>query len=133
MSVSVPDFILAPFVEVYYDFDEANGVYTAVGIEPAIHLNDMLAISGGFSTGFASHKYNNYYFGGDRNTWNDGNIWFSVPLSIGESLTITPAVQYSWLWDADIYRGAAASGALFNSATHHGDHFLGSLNVSYAF
>ena len=127
LSASLPDLPVVPQLTVVKDIDEAEGYYAAAGLSYSHDLiTDSLTVDMGASLGFASAAYNRFYFGVDRDTWNDVNVAASITYSVTEALALTPGVQYTWLLDSDIRDGAA---------TTYGekDRFLGSIKLTYDF
>lgn len=97
------DAMLEPEATVYYDFDDASGsLYATVGIGHSLEMDEKTVLHAGCSTGYGNRDYNDYYFGVDQASFNDGNVWLSADFRADEQLTISPLIQYTWLWDPDI-------------------------------
>jgi hypothetical protein len=71
IGVGLPDLFITPHVCVYYDFDEANGAYLEGLLEKEISLGNKLTLTPGFSTGYGTHKYNDYFSDVNENKLND--------------------------------------------------------------
>jgi outer membrane scaffolding protein for murein synthesis (MipA/OmpV family) len=113
---------LVPFVESYWDFNEVDGWYGAVGAERSFELTKELALDAQVSVGAADSNYHTYYFelGGTRMA--DAQATVGVPWSITESLTLTPSVQYSVMLDDDV-----------RDTVTDKDIWVGSLALTYGF
>jgi hypothetical protein len=126
LSVGSANCPLAPTLTVYRDFKEANGFYATFGVAHSFEINKAASLSIGASTGAADSDYNTYYFGVDKTKLNDGNVTASLAYKACDSLTITPGIQYTWLWDSAI-RDAA------DTLYHGKDQVVGSLKATYTF
>ncbi|MFH0908865.1 MAG: hypothetical protein V1929_08890 [bacterium] len=93
---------VTPSLYVYYDFKEADSFYLTLGFSHTFTLNDEVGLGMAFSSGWADKRYNEFYFDVNDSTFEDGNVTLSLPIKAGDSLLITPAVQYTWLWDSDL-------------------------------
>jgi hypothetical protein len=118
--------VLAPTLSVYYDFKEADGFYGNFAISHGFELTEQASLNVGASVGYADSDYNAFYFGVDDNDFNDANVSATLPISVTDSLTITPGVSYTMLIDDDIEDAAAV---LYKDK----DQVVGSLKASYAF
>ena len=126
-AVGLPKVLLAPTLQVNYDFDAADGFYANLGISQRFELaKDQVALVASASLGAGSEKYNDLYFGKSRNALNDGLVGLALPIALSKSVTLTPAVQYMFLPDSTIRDAADATYG-------HQDRFVGSLNLNYAF
>ena len=125
-TIGLPTLLIVPTLSVYYDFDEADGVYGSLALTYSHSLSDKATLALFTSLGAATSDYNSYYFGVDDNALNDVNAGASLTIAVTKSLTVTPAVQYTALADSDIKDGAAGLYA-------EKDFVLGSLKASYTF
>ena len=125
-SIGLPNLVVAPTLAVYYDFDEADGVYGNLSLAYSHELGEKTTLGLFASLGAASADYNSFYFGVDDDALNDFNVGASVSFAVTKSLTIVPAVQYTALPDGDIKNGAAT---LYKDT----DLVTGSVKVSYTF
>lgn len=125
-SVGFGEVLLKPSLSVYYDFKEADAFYATAGVSHSFALGEVASLDLGFSTGAGSSDYNAFYFGVDDDALNDGNVTAAVPFKPCEHVTLTPGVQYTWLWDSEIEDAAEG---LYKDK----DQFVASLKASYAF
>jgi len=98
------DTLLSPTLTVYYDFDEATGFYGTFGIGHSFELpkvSDMVSMSLdlGSHVGLASKNWNNFYYGSDHTAFVDLVFGASLPVAIGDHLTVSPTVSYSTVLD----------------------------------
>jgi hypothetical protein len=105
-KVAYPNAYLTPIAEVYWDFDEADGVYATGALEHNFEIAQNLNITSGFSTGWGSKHYNNYFFEVKKNALNDGNVYLCAIYSVYENFEVGANCFYTWLWDSDIKDGA---------------------------
>ena len=125
--VGFSDVILKPTLSVYYDFKEADGFYGSLSIGHSVELvKDKASMDLAFSTGAGSSDYNAFYFGKDDDALNDGNVSLAIPFKPCSAVTLTPAVQYTWLWDSDI---EDAADALYKDK----EQVVASIKASYTF
>ncbi len=108
--------ILSPTLSLYYDFDEAEGFYASLSASHSLALaNDSekpLNLGLSAKVGFGSSDYNKFYFGADDSALVDLTLSASMPISVGETLTITPSINYSMLLDNDIEKAYEAASGL---------------------
>lgn len=125
-SLALPNLVVVPTLAVYYDFDEADGVYGNFSLGYSRSLCNKTTLGLFASLGMATADYNMFYFGVDEDALNDVNVGASVSFAVTKSLTIVPAVQYTALPDGDIEDGAAT---LYKDT----DGVIGSVKASYTF
>jgi hypothetical protein len=106
IGIGVPDLFITPHVCAYYDFDEANGAYIEGSLEKEFTLGTKGTLTPGFSTGYGTDKYNDYFFGVDENKLNDGNVYLNARYPVNDALAISANLTYMWLWDSNIRDGA---------------------------
>ena len=102
VSAGMPDVLLAPALTVYRDVDEVDGFYASLGVGHSFELSERVSLSLGFSMGGGDAEYNTIYFGVADTKLNDGNVSLGLPIKINDLFTVTPLVQYTWLWDSDL-------------------------------
>ena len=107
-SIGLPGVPLSPTLTIVRDIDEVDGFYASLACSRSFSLTDKAALALGFSTGVGDKDYNAAYFGTDTAKLNDGNVSVSLPITITSSVTLTPQVQYTWLWDSEIRKQADA-------------------------
>ena len=106
VNSSYPNPYLTPILEIYYDCDEADGFYFYGALEKEIQLFETLAVTPGFSTGFGTRKYNDFFFGVSKNGWNDGNVYINTEVALTDDIVLAGQLAYMWLWDSEIEEGA---------------------------
>ncbi len=90
---------LNPYVKIYRDIDEADGIYVSVGIsEPLWYGFDMAA-----SLGWGDKSYNNFYWGKNSDRLNDLMLSISRPIET-KWFDIVPSLTYVNLLDKDLGR-----------------------------
>ena len=104
------DAVLSPAVTVYKDIDEADGIYATFSAghsfeevwKPSEETSLSLDLSG--SVGYGSSRNNRFYYGASGSGFTDVTVSAGLPLSLGESLVLSPAVNCSVLLDGSIRR-----------------------------
>lgn len=138
LTYSFADVLLAPTLNVYYDFKEAEGFYGSLGIGHSFELAEIVSLSLGATLGAADKDWAGFYYAGADDT-DDGDIGdsltdysvsASLPIAITDSITLTPGVQYiALLGDAKDAVDSAANELYFGDT----DKVIGSLKASFAF
>ena len=114
----------------YYDFKAENGWYGVVGIGHSFELvKDKASLAVNFTTGAGDDNYNKYYFGVSGAKFEDGNVSVTLPYTLSSSWSITPGVQYTWLWDSTIKNAVGSNNLYFGKK----DELVGSLAANYTF
>ena len=102
------DIPLSPSLTVYQDVDEADGTYSSLSVghtfEGILVLADGVAVSAdlGASIAHGSSNFNDFYYGSDSSGLTDSLFSLSLPVSLGEYVSVAPAAHYSSLLDDDI-------------------------------
>jgi uncharacterized protein (TIGR02001 family) len=102
------DWIVTPSVLVYWDIDEAHGVYVLGSLAysldlPALSKEFAWKLAVGASLGYGTSDNNKFYYAGtDKSGFTDYAAYVSLPVSIGKYFTITPQVVFTGLVDSDI-------------------------------
>jgi len=126
ISAAIPkSFTLNPTLSIYYDFDEADGVYAMVGMSHSFILNS-LTITPDVSIGAATSGYNNYYFGVDKTKVNDLSTGLTIAYLYSKEIVISGAVRYGTMLDKEIKDGA-------NSVFGGYEQLTGKISVIYNF
>lgn len=128
LSYSLADVLLAPTLSVYYDFKEADGFYASLGIGHSLEVAEGTSLDLSASIGGANSDWGDFYFG-EADGLTDFSVGASLPLSVCESVTVTPGVQYVALL-GDAKDAVDADDSLYFGET---DQVVGSLTLSYAF
>ncbi len=100
---SVP---LAPSVSVFWDLKQAKGAYAQLGIGHTVPVSPRVSVALSGTAAWADANYTGYYFGVAKSAWNDASAGLAVNVKVNPTLTLTPSVSYSWLWDRDVRSGA---------------------------
>ena len=100
------DTIASPSVTVYYDIDEVEGMYVALGaghtIENIEGLEDMpFAIDLSANLGWGDSSYNDAYWGVDSGELNDLTLSAAFPFEVGP-VSVTPSVTFVTVLGGDI-------------------------------
>jgi hypothetical protein len=106
LSAGYPNDYVTPSLTIYYDIDEADGAYFYGALEREVAITEKLSLTPGFSSGYGTRNYNDFFFGVDENAWNDGNVYLNADYSLTEAISVGATLQYMWLWDSEIEEGA---------------------------
>jgi hypothetical protein len=122
---------LAPTLSVYYDFKEADGFYGSLGISHSVELTDKASLSLAAALGAADKDWATFYYPDVKEQdagLTDWNVSASVPITLCDSLTLTPGVTYAALI-------GDAKDTVDNTGIYYGDtdQVIGSLKATYAF
>jgi outer membrane scaffolding protein for murein synthesis (MipA/OmpV family) len=126
LSAAFNEVLLAPTLNVSYDFKEADGLYASLAISHSVEVAEKVAIEGSVSLGFADSAYNEFYFGADDDALNDATFNISIPLAVNDALSISPTVSYAMFLDSDIEDGAEA---IYGEK----DYVYGGVSIDYTF
>ena len=108
------DTILAPAITVYRDIESIPGYYINLGIGHSFSITDKYALDLGASAG--------YYNIDDYSALHDGVLSASMTFPVGEYLSVTPEVYYSFPLSSDADDDAELD-----------NEFYGGLSASFAF
>ena len=106
LGVSVP--YLDPSLTVYYDVDEAEGVYAGLSAGHAWQLMEPLSLSVGGSVGWGSSDYHAFYFGVDDSDLSDFNLSVGLEYVVSENVSVSATLAYSDFLGDDIGDAADA-------------------------
>lgn len=130
LTISFADVLLAPTVNVYYDFKEADGFYASLGISHSFELAEKVSIGVGASLGGSDSDWGSFYYGDTGSDLTDYSVSLTAPIALCENLTITPGVQYiGLLGDAKDAVDASGDSLYFGDT----DKVVGSVKASFAF
>lgn len=90
-------------LEAYYDFDQAEGVYCKPSLGYRLEAGYLL-LTPSVGLGWASEKYNDYYFGARKNSLVDAEILLTAEADIYRGLYLTLTVGYYSLLGSDLRR-----------------------------
>lgn len=100
------DVILSPTLVIYYDVDQIQGLYISLGISHSFDLYQKgemsVALDLGATAGWGSEDYNAGYWGVNKSGFNDVLLSVGLPITVMESLTITPMINYSAVVDTEL-------------------------------
>lgn len=117
---------LSPSISAYYDFDEANGFCFSASAAHTCAVpwskTGISDVSFSARLSYATANYNKLYFGVAKSAFTDLLLSASLPITLCEMFTITPALSYSTVLD----------GRLRNRVTEP-DNFFTSVTASVAF
>jgi len=106
ISAGYPNPYLTPNLTVYYDIDEADGAYVYGSLEREVEITDAFTLTPGFSSGYGTRNYNDFFFGVRKDAWNDGNVYLNADYGLTETVSVGAYISYMWLWDSEIEEGA---------------------------
>lgn len=130
VSAAFSDVVLAPTLSVYYDFKEADGFYGSLSVSHSLELADKIGLGLAASLGAADSDWGSFYFGDTSSGLTDYSVSATLPVTLTDSVTLTPGVQYVGLLD-DAKDAVDASGdSLYFGDT---DKVVGSVKLSYVF
>lgn len=97
------DTFLSPSVTWYYDADEVEGSYVALGLGHSIEFSEdsPIGMDIGLNLGWGDSDYNLGYWDVDDSGFNDLTLSVSFPIAMG-TWTVSPTVNYVKLIDSDI-------------------------------
>ena len=114
------DTILAPSLTIYKDFDTFSGWYYSLGFGHSFSFTEDIALDLSASVGYYDSDYYDY------SEFHDGLISASITLPVGEYISITPAVSYSFALTSDSEMDMA-------DINNDSDHFFGGVTCSISF
>lgn len=107
--VAALDLPLYPVISLYRDIREADGFYASLGVSQAIpgvwQPSEEVSVSApvlSASAGYGNSYHNAFYYWYPEAAPADLTLNAIVPVSIGSSLSVTPAVHYAMLLDGEI-------------------------------
>jgi len=121
LSVTWPNPILRPDLDMYYDFGDVHGAYVVLSLEHDFtFLKDRLSLTPGVDSGWGSRSYNTYNFAWelDNGTASDdlvtsqnaglvnGEAYVIAEYKLTPSLILGGRALYAWLWNSDLEAGA---------------------------
>jgi DNA-directed RNA polymerase subunit RPC12/RpoP len=101
------DMMLEPTLTVYYDFVEADGFYVVLGIGHGLEIPLRLDVVTvrlelGMQVGWGSRNFIRFNAGVHNDALTDWVTTASLPVTLGEHLTVSPMISYSSVLDKDI-------------------------------
>ena len=97
------DVVASPSVTVYYDIDEVDGTYVALGFGHSLEGLDELPFGVDLSAnlGFGDSSYNDAYWAVDDAELNDLTLSAAFPFEVGP-VSVTPSVTYVAVLGSDV-------------------------------
>ncbi len=126
IMAEAPNLWVKPSIELYYDFGEADGFYAVAALEKTVTLLDRLTLTPGFSTGWGSAPYNDYFFDRNQDALNDGNVFATLTYAATDAWQLSGTLACMWLWDASVRAGA-------NDIYYDDQKWWGGLTAAYSF
>lgn len=96
------DAILAPTVTFAYSLEDAEGLYTGLGISHYTGLSETASAGAWVNLGYGDEKHNGYYYGVPEAGLADLTVGVSAPVAFPCGLTATPMVEYASLLKSEI-------------------------------
>ncbi len=90
-------------LEIFYDFDQAEGFYARAALGYALEAGELL-LTPSAGLGWGSEKYNDYYFGAKKNSLVDAEILLTAEADIYRGIYLTLTVGYYNLLGSDLRR-----------------------------
>ncbi len=94
--------LLNPTVTVALSLEDAEGVYTALGLSHSVGISGLVSAGASLNLGYGDEKHNGYYYGVAEAGLADLTIGLSVPVSFPCGLTATPMLEYASLVKSEI-------------------------------
>lgn len=94
--------LLSPTLTMALSLEDAEGLYTALGLSHSIALQGCLSAGATLNLGYGDEKHNGYYYGVTKAGLTDLTIGVSAPIAFPFGLTATPMLEYSSLLDSEI-------------------------------
>lgn len=120
------DTLLNPSATVYYDVDEVEGFFLDLAIGHEFAITETIALELGANVGIMDNKQAEYYLGQNDAVVSNVTLSAALPIALGETFTLTPAVYYNSLVSGD---NASANAA----ASADEDSVFASLTISASF
>lgn len=110
LGLDVP---LSPSLTAYFDIDEVDGIYLNGSIGHSVELPEVIesvsaSLDLGLNVGWGNDKHNTAYYGSNTSGFTDMGISASLPITIGEHVTVAPSLTYTTILNDDL-RGAVAN------------------------
>lgn len=116
-----PNVVLSPALSFYRDLEQAKGLYTSLSVSQAIPIC-CLEPSVSINLGYGNRRHNLALYGANKASVADLTLGLVVPISVSNSVTITPSVEFATLPDGEISDN-------FESPSN----FRGGLSVTWGF
>lgn len=120
---------IIPSVTFFGDIDEVNGTYLLFDIVAPFQVSDALSLEIGASAGWGNTSYNDYYWGGKKDSgFNDYNFYGVASYEITESITASVNMTYTMLEGGSIRKASTKDNLYEND-----DKFWMGFNMAYDF
>lgn len=117
---------LSPTLSVYYDVDEVRGFYVNAGVSHEFALAEKLGLTLAASLGWGSSQYNAFYFGEERNAFNDAVLGATLSYQLLDNLSVYAYAKYAVMVEDELREAAQDSYG-------HGDSPLFGIGASFSF
>ncbi|MBI2844188.1 MAG: hypothetical protein HYX78_12375 [Armatimonadetes bacterium] len=120
---------LSPTLAINYDFDEADGFYASFGTSyecPMPWKQKAPAMGFAARVGYGSSGHNGFNYGAETSALTDFLIGVSLPIQIGEKVSMVPSVTYTRVIDGELRDALSAAGS-------DSTNFFAGLTVSSSF
>lgn len=104
-TAALNDQIVTPYLELYWDAKEVNGLYAKMGLEKDIDVSEAMTVTVGAAMGYGSSNYSEVYFGEQRDTLLDATVYATASYALSEKAAINGSVLYSDLADGAVNAG----------------------------
>ena len=101
---------LTPYIASYVDVDEAEGVYSVLGVQYTYDLTGKsvfgklksAALQSVLEVGYGSNNYHSYYVGVDDNSFANFKASLGLDLGLTKNVSLTPSIEYNYLMDGEV-------------------------------
>lgn len=94
--------LLSPTLTFAYSMEDAEGLYTGLGISHYAGLSETVSAGGWLNLGYGDEKHNGYYYGVANAGLADLTAGVSAPITFPCGLVATPMAEYASLIDSEI-------------------------------
>lgn len=103
VTAALNDLIVTPYLELYYDVDDVEGLYAKLGVEDEVEISEAMTLTVGASIGYGSKDYTDAYFPGKQSdTLIDGVIYAGASYALSEQSAVNCTLAYSALVDEGV-------------------------------
>lgn len=109
------DFVVSPTLTLYYDTDEAGGIYANLGLGYSLPLPEVAEVSPSLvlsgSVAYATSNWNEFYYSVDDSAFVDLLLTATLTVPVDNHITVSPYLSYSLLLDSKLEDAANAAGS----------------------
>jgi uncharacterized protein (TIGR02001 family) len=117
VTAALNNLIVTPYLEVYYDIDDVDGLYAKMGVEDELEISDAMTLTVGASIGYGSKEYTDAYFGNTSDMLLDGVLYTTASYALSEKAAVNCTLAYSELVDNSIENEATCNGAIYGGVS----------------